>query len=200
MADAPWGPHKCCSPHKVLKYLSTFGDLGFCHRLGLPGAVPWLLHTLPWYKAGSPHQAPKRVPWWRRLLRVLRGGRSWREVLGHPSALPSLAVGLLSDVVIRPGRGKYLPVPLTTLEAEPPCLLRWQTPDSHGQSLMTCHGRLLASPYLRLTMFAVRSSPQGHPHPRPPAHWGLGGPQGWRRGLCSGMDVAGGAARLHPWR
>lgn len=27
-------------------------------------------------------------------------------------------------LLFRPGRGKYLPVPLTTLEAEPPFLLR----------------------------------------------------------------------------
>lgn len=110
-----------------------------------------------------------------------------------PPALPLLTVALLSDVVIRPGRGKYLAVPLTTPEAEPPRLLRWQTPDSHGQPLMTCHGRLLASPYLRLTMFAGRSSPQGHPQPWPPALGDWGDPrdgEGWRRGLCSEMDVA----------
>lgn len=43
---------------------------------------------------------------------------------------------------------------------------------------MTCHGRLLASPYLHVTMFAVCSSPQGHPRPPPPGDWGTprGGP------------------------
>lgn len=60
---------------------------------------------------------------------------------------------------------------------------------------MTCHGRLLASPYLHVTMFAVRSSPQGHPRlpaPTPPV---TGGPQGRGRGCCGGTDGGAGAAR-----
>lgn len=72
---------------------------------------------------------------------------------------------------------------------------------------MTCHGRLLASPYLHVTMFAVRSSPQGHPrlpapHPtgdRGDPGWGSR-PEGWRRDRCGGMDAALGAAQLLPRR
>lgn len=119
--------------------------------------------------AGMGVKLPQRWPAWHPALAEF-GFWWWPFALLLPELSPPCR------------RGAQLSVPLTTLEAEPPFLLREQTPDSRGPSLMTCHGRLLASPYLRVTMFAVRSSPQGHPRlpaPTPPV---TGGPQERGRG------------------